>query len=161
MKLEVKIFGETVVANKFERMAKDAKNATPVFKEISKYLMQITETQFESQGRRGGGSWKHNTPKWTKRKIVKGWNPLILHQMHPRSGSLRRSVTRPRTKGQVLVITNTSINFGSSLPYAGRHQYGYGKTPARPFLKVTKGDSKKITQMLSDHLMQAWARSPK
>lgn len=158
MKFQVLVFGDEVVATKFQRMGVDALNAKPVFKDIAKYMMEITEKQFESQGRRGGGSWKRLSPLWLKQKERKGWDTRILHQKYPRSNTLRKSVTRSRAGGQILEITDTSVNFGSSLPYAGRHQYGYGKTPARPYLKILKGDSEKIRGMIRDHLMQQWTR---
>ena len=165
MKFEVLVFGDRAVAAKFERMGADAVNARPAFKQISRYLMEVTDIQFESQGRRGGGRWKKLTEHWLHQKERKGWDTRILHKRYPRSNTLRKSVTRPRAGGQILEITDNSINFGSSLPYAGRHQYGHGNTPARPFLKVTKGDSEKIRNMLRDHMMQAWTekrpRSPR
>jgi phage gpG-like protein len=158
MKFEVLVFGDKLVSTKFERMNHDVLNAKPAFNEVARYMMEATDTTFQSQGRRGGGSWKRLSPGWSKYKLRHAQNPLILHQFHPRSGSLRRSVTRPRAKGQILEITDTKMRLGSSLPYAARHQYGYGHTPARPYLKFTKNDAVKIRGMIRDHLMQVWEK---
>jgi phage gpG-like protein len=159
MKVKVLVFGAERVAVKFNRMGHDMVNAKPGFKDVGDYLMQITDTQFNSQGRRGGGSWKRLDPKWLKFKAKKGWDLRILHQMHPKSGSLRRSVTVRRATGQVLEIEKDSLNFGSSIPYAARHQFGVqGKTPARPFIRILKTDETKIRNTLRDHIMQAWER---
>lgn len=159
MNFQVLIFGEKLVATKFERMAADALDATPAFKKVAKYMMETTDTVFESQGRRGGGSWKRLTPEWELAKAKKGWDTRILHMKYPRSNTLRKSVTRPRAGGQILEIERDSMRLGSRLPYAATHQYGRGHIPARPFLKFTKRDTQKIEDLITDHLMQAWRAS--
>jgi phage gpG-like protein len=158
MKVKVLVFRDEIIAEKFDRMGFDALNAKPAFKDVAKYMMEVTDTVFESQGRRGGGSWRRNTAKWTAYKAKKGWDLRILHARYPRSNTLRKSVTRPRAGGQILVIEDDFMQLGSSLPYAARHQYGHGKTPARPYLKFTKRDTTHIRDMIRDHLMRAWSK---
>jgi phage gpG-like protein len=152
MKFEVLVFGEKKIATQFTRMGDDIINASPAFEDVADYLMKTTETTFNSEGRRGGGSWKALTAKWFTRKLRKGWDPRILHKF----GDLRESVTRRGATGQILEITDTSLLFGSKLDYAARHQFGHRQTPERPFVKVTTVDSVKIRDMIRDHLMRAW-----
>ena len=153
MKFEVLIFGEQALATKFTRMGDDALDASPAFDNVAEYLFKITDTTFNSQGRRGGGSWRMLTPKWAKYKAKRGWDTRILHQF----GNLRESVTRRGAKGQILDIRPQSLLFGSDLEYAARHQFGVpGKTPKREFVKVTKNDTMKIRDLIRDHLMRAW-----
>ena len=154
MKFSVVIFGEEKVAAKFDRMAKDMEDARPAFEKVAEYLMEITETQFDSQGRRGGGSWKFLTPAWLRYKQLKGYDTRILHKF----GILRRSVTRQHAEGQVLHIKKEEIEFGSELEYAARHQFGYAQTPARPYLKILRSDEKKITDIVAKHIMRAWRK---
>lgn len=156
MQFQVLVFGEKAVATKFTRTGDYARDAAPAFENIADFLLQTTETTFESQGRRGGGSWKALTAEWFNRKLRKGWDTRILHKF----GDLRRSVTRRGATGQILDVTHNSLRFGSSLDYAARQQFGYRGTPKRPFIKVTQLDRVKIRDMIRDHMMQAWrARS--
>lgn len=154
MKFSVSIYGEKLVSTKFERAARAAMNVKPAFDNVANELMRITETQFESQGRRGGGSWKGLDKKWLFRKTKAGHDPRILHMR----GALRRSVTKRKAKGQILIITPDSLTFGTSLPYAARHQFGVpGETPKRPFLRTTKHDRENMRDEIRDHLMKSWS----
>lgn len=152
MQFSVVIFGEKKVAAKFDRMGRDILDERPAFDKVADYLMKITATQFDSQGRRGGGQWKPLTSKWARYKVLKGYDPRILHKQ----GVLRRSVTNRGARGQILRINKQEMEFGSNLEYAARHQFGYGNVPARPFLRILGSDEKKIAKMISDHIMRAW-----
>jgi phage gpG-like protein len=153
-KIQVLVFGDEVVATKFSRMRYDILDASPAFENIADYLFKSTAATFDSQGRRGGGSWKFLTGKWLSRKARHGWDTRILHK--GKGTPLRKSVTVRGAPGQILDITPHSILFGSSLEYATRHQFGYKQTPKRSFIKLTPGDRLKTRQMIRDHLMQAW-----
>jgi len=152
MRFEVVIFGDKVVATQFTRMGQRAANAAPALRNVGEYLMQVTDTQFSSQGRRGGGSWAKLSPQWLFRKQRLGHDPRILHM----SGALRRSVTKWNARGSTHQVSNTQLIFGTNLPYAGRHQFGYETTPKRQFLKVTDRDRVHMRNLIRDHLMEAW-----
>jgi phage virion morphogenesis protein len=133
-------------------MARDTADASPAFEDIADYIMDITRAQFESQGRRAGGSWKQLTQKWLKFKLSRSYDPRILHLSH----RLRDSVTFKGAAGQILEIGATELNFGSNLAWAKVHQYGYPprNIPARPFLKFRETDRRNIRNMIRDHIMQ-------
>lgn len=152
MRFQVLVFGTEAVSTRFARMARDTGDASPAFSDIADELMRVTAIQFDSQGRRGGGSWKHLTTKWLNFKIRHAYNPAILHMRH----NLRRSVTVKGAAGQILDISPTELNFGSSISYARTHQYGYPprNIPARPFIKLIEGDRRKIRDMIRDHIME-------
>jgi phage gpG-like protein len=154
MRASISIQGNKQITAKFERMAMSARKTRPAFNKAADYLMAATAKQFSSQGRRGGGSWKGLTHEWTIEKAALGGDPRILHFRGP----LRRSVTKRRTKGQVLIITQNRMVFGTSIEYGAAHQFGYPprNIPRRPFLKVLPGDRTAMRNILRDHLMSAW-----
>lgn len=155
-KFEVTSFGFKLVSTKFTRMGADAANAKPAFEKVADYVMSATEKTFTSQGRRGGGSWKRLSKKWLFRKTKLGKDTRILYF----DQTLRRSVTRRKAKGQVLIITPNSMLIESKLDYAATHQFGDpGRgIPKRSFIKMTAHDRKVMRDMVRDHLMRTWRK---
>jgi len=149
------MFGEQIVATKFRQSASVAANVLPAFRNVEEYLYQITQTQFNSQGRRAGGSWKKLSAEWLARKARMGRDTRILQFDH----ALIRSVTKKGARGQILEHTPTSLTFGTELPYAARHQFGHERTPQRKFLVVRPSDRAIIAQMIQDHMMTPWVKT--
>jgi hypothetical protein len=109
-------------------------------------IFSIEKTVFNSQGRRGGGSWKQDSPDWLARKIRNGQDPRINHM----TLALRRSVTEPGAPGQVLEVSPASLVVGSSLPQAAPSQRN------RPFIKFTVADRTAMRGVIREYLMAAW-----
>ena len=155
LNFQLLVFGDKIVTAKYRAMANATGNLIPSFHEVEDYLMDITGRQFDSQGRRGGGSWKPLSPKWVARKTRMGGDTRILHF----DKALRRSVTKRGAGGQILEYTPTSLTFGTSIAYAARHQFGHGKTPRRKFLVILPLDRKMITEMIQSHIMTPWVKT--
>jgi len=155
--VQVLMFGDKIVSTKLKRSAQAAGNIQPALNQVAGYLMQKTAAQFDSQGRRGGGSWRKLSPKWLKFKAAHGFDTRILRM----EGTLQRSVTRRKSKGQILVITPNSITFGTKLPHAAVHQFGYppGRMPKRQFLVATPGDRDAMRNILRGHIMAHWEKT--
>lgn len=141
---------------KWRRSVSDAVNMRPAFNDVATLFMNAIDQTFESQGRRGGGSWKRLSPKWAARKARKGLDPRILHM--GRNHPLRRSLTKRRARGQILNIGPQSMTLESTIAYAARHQFGHDKTPARPYIKLTKYDTANAAQIVKNHLTRQWKR---
>lgn len=155
MRFEIHSFGTRLVQTKFERMAMSAKQTRPAFIQSADYLFQMTDEMFNTQGARGGAPWKPLTTGWAIRKALAGHDPRILHMKL----ALRRSVTKRGTKGSILRYTQNTLEYGTSLPYAARHQFGVpGKTPKRQFIKVLPKDRQALSKIMRDHLMSVWER---
>jgi phage virion morphogenesis protein len=155
MQYTIQIIGVDHVIEVLRRTALNMRDARRGMSQIADYLMQITATQFDSQGRRGGGSWRRLTPEYQKRKAREGKDPRILHA----TGVLRKSVTKRRARGQILVINKDSLQFGSNIEYAAVHQRGGGRgIPARPYLKILPRDRTAIADILGGYIMEAWNR---
>ena len=117
---------------------------------IADLMLGIMGKVFDSQGRRGGGSWRRLTEEWLSRKREDGLDPRILHA----SGALRESVTRRGALDQIIDISNDGLLFGSQLPYAERMHYGDSHIPARPYInKFTEKDLRQMKQILGAHVV--------
>lgn len=146
MQFFVEMQGTKQVSTKFARMAQSASNFTPAWEAVLTRLFAIEASTFDSQGRRGGGSWKADSPEWLARKMRDGLDPRINHA----TLALRNSMTVRDAPGQILHITPQALYFGSDLPYAGVSQEN------RPFVKLTAGDRVAIRNLIRDQLMAAW-----
>jgi hypothetical protein len=138
--------GTKQVSTRFTRMGAATIDARPAMRTIGEMLFEITQTTFESQGRRGGGSWRRDSPAWLARKIRGGLDPRIGYATH----ALVKSVTEPDAPGQVFELRRNSLRFGSSLPYAKTQQRN------RPFIKLTVNDRARMRLIIREHLIGAW-----
>lgn len=144
----VKDFGTpTMVASNLSKGAVAAVDTQVVMAAIVLDMIRASLALFNSQGRRGGGSWKRLKPETIQRK----GSEIILVE----TGALRASLTELGAPFQILSVTNNSIEFGTSHPAAGIHQYGTrdGRIPARPIIKFTPRDDVKWTNMITRHIM--------
>lgn len=153
MNFEVKVFNGRVVETKFNRMGAKVKDARPAFRRIVDRLYAIEKAMFESGGRRGGGSWKRVSSEWMARKIREGRDLRTMHY----TGDLRRSLTEPGAKYQVLRVGKTQLVFGTTRPGAEAHQHGRG-VPRRPVIRLTKRDRAMFRDEIRKHLMTVWRR---
>jgi hypothetical protein len=142
----VEAMGVKAVATKFTRLGEAAVDVRPAFMTITELIFAIEAQVFNGQGRRGGGSWKRDTPEWLAQKTRLGLDPRINHA----TGALRRSVTEHGAEGQVHEMTPHSLIFGSSLPQAEPSQKN------RPFFDFIPSDRAAMRTILRDYLMAAW-----
>src|SRR5580765_5449497 len=97
------------ITTRFSRMAGAVVNPTPAFVSVTELLFEIEDAIFNSQGRRGGGSWAQITEEWRTRKMLGGLDSRIGHA----TLALRESVTEPDAPGQILDMDNNTLSFGS------------------------------------------------
>jgi phage gpG-like protein len=110
----------------------------PALNLVADDMIQDTKMQFESGGRRGGGSWKFPTQETRKRKARRGQDPRTLFGTH----RLFDSLTARGDEDMILEISNTGIHYGSRVRYADTHQHGDASRgiPARPFIQFLDSD---------------------
>jgi phage gpG-like protein len=142
----VEALGIRQVQTKFTRMSEAAIDASPVMETLADTMMAIIATIFESQGRRGGGSWKRDSPEWLARKVRMGLDPRINFA----GGDLFASMTEPGDPNQILNITPQSVSIGSALEYAEVSNEN------RPFTKFTQRDKAVMRAEVRSYLMAAW-----
>lgn len=158
MPLSVKALGLQRVELKLSRMGKAAEMNLPVKRMILRDMRRIMKVTWESEGRRGGGSWTQESEDWSLRKAKMGRGNrgiLVL------TGRLRDSLIRQKHPDQIAEIIGNTIRFGTRVPYAGVHQKGDPKRniPARPFFTFTKYDRLRWADMLGTYLIDTYKRA--
>lgn len=146
MEFFIRAMGAKQVTTKFERAGAAVMDLRLAFTRIALLMMEIEGRVFDSQGRRGGGSWAQDSEEWLTQKMTMGLDPRINHA----TLALRDSLTEPGADGQVLRIGTTSMEFGSDLPYAQVTQRN------RPVIKYTPADRAEMRAMMRDYLISAW-----
>lgn len=145
----VKDFGtSTNVALKLEKGAWVAENTQSAMDEIVLDMIRASLALFNSQGRRGGGSWKKLKPSTVARK----GHEIILVE----TGALKKSLSEYDAPFQIHHVTNSTVEFGTEHPFAAIHQHGTrdGRLPARPIIKFTARDDVKWNNIITRHLMK-------
>lgn len=142
----VRAMGAKQVATKFERMGIAAVTARPAMETIADMMMRIIGIIFESQGRRGGGSWRRDSVEWLMRKQRLNLDPRIGHA----TGALRRSMSIRAAEHQILHVDDKMVNLSSDLPYAATQQRN------RPFVKFTQRDRYAMRSVVRDYLIGAF-----
>lgn len=146
MYFTITAMGTERVQQRFNRMGASLIDAAPAFTTILELIYEIETAIFESQGRRGGGSWRRDSPAWLARKARQGLDPRVGFATQ----ALFRSVTTPGDPGQVLEMTKSTLRFGSRLPYARAQQ------EHRPFIKWTLRDKARMRDIIKDYIVAAW-----
>jgi len=149
MQYILRAMGIKQAETRFKRMGVAAIAAKPAMEAVTNRLMRIVDQTFESEGRRGGGSWKQDTEEWLLRKQRNNLDPRIGHA----TLALRKSLTEIGAPHQIRRVEHNFAELGSSLPYAETQQRH------RPFLKLTKADKIGLRTIIRDWLIEAW-RAP-
>lgn len=136
---------------KFDRIGVAAGNATPAMELVADYMLLAENEVFDSQGRRGGHSWRELTFGWLARKWREGLDLRIGHA----TLFLRRSVTVRGAFGQILEVGPHTLRFGSGFRYAETQQRN------RPFIQLTPEDRVAIRSIIRSYLMAAWGAPAK
>lgn len=145
----VNILNDRVVARKLRHVAATRANMRKILRgPVADVIFEIEEQIFNSQGRRGGGSWKRDTPAWLDRKIRNGLDPRIGHA----TLALRRAFTLREAPHQRMITTSQSLTITSDLKYAKAQQR------ERPFVDFTRLDRIEIAAVVKHQLHQAWRR---
>lgn len=85
-----------------------------------------------------------------RRKKGKGAKPLLD------TGRLRASVVA-QGEGSVREITSIGFRLGTNLKYAGTHQFGSGRVPARPFMPTNEELEAEFYPLIERYLARALA----
>lgn len=150
MQFLVEAMNTELVQKKFTRMGSMAVDAHPVLDELADFMMGVVDINFQSQGRRGGGSWKQLTQEWLQRKMREGKDPRIGHY----TGALRASLTVRGAEHQRIENNGQWVRLDSMLDYS------YKQNRERPFTKFLPQDRLIMRTMLTDYLISAWRDLP-
>lgn len=102
--------------------------------EIEDYLLNSTKARFNTMRAPDGTAWQPLSPAYYATK------PINKNLILTLNGYLRRSIYSLRGEDTVTI--------GSNIPYAGTHQFGRGRIPARPFIGLSTDDNEYISERL-------------
>ena len=148
MRVYFQAINTKVVETKFAMMGNNAVNAKPALEKVADYMMEVMAKNFQSQGRRGGGSWKRISPGWRARKVRMGLDPRIGHA----TLALRKSMTKRDAPEQILSVGRTRVTLGSKLPYAKVQQRN------RPYVYTLAEDRAEMVSIIRRHVLSAWRK---
>jgi len=144
--LQIKVEGIDKTQLRLATMGRAASMSMPAMVMVSNEMLRIERATFDSEGRRGGGSWARDTDAWMISKQRRNLDPRIGHARL----ALRDSVSQLGAPNQILRLTPKSVTLGSHLPYAATEQ------KHRPFLKFTASDREKMNLIISEYLKAVW-----
>lgn len=167
MSVQVKVNYEDVV-KRFQNILDMTNNFKPVFKKIlgeeasnepwtlrgsAKFSLENEVSPKENK------SFKELKPKYKSWKDRNFSSDLtILHL----TGRLYESLVY-KISDSVVIQNPTKLIYGTKVPYAAAHQYGYtkNKLPARPYLGYRKGQRERIELELRKYCVDVWKRKYK
>ncbi|WP_312929111.1 phage virion morphogenesis protein [Stutzerimonas nitrititolerans] len=129
-------------------LAKRSQDMRPAFQDLGEYFIESTKRRFASKTAPDGSRWADNSDETISRK---GRDDPLIGESRRLSNEIHY---RP---------TGTSLEWGSSLDYAGMQQNGglkaayphlWGDIPARPFLGLSNEDEAMALEILQEHLAE-------
>jgi len=129
-------------------------DATAIMDNVADDMMTDIYQLFQSQGRRGGGSWAPLSEKYQIAKLEAGYDVRILFRKH----DLVRAATVRGAPDQTLEVDESSVYLTVDLDYAEYHMTGTGRMPARPWIKFTESDKRHWAQMIADQMIAPMKR---
>jgi phage gpG-like protein len=153
--LHIKIIGAEETALRLRAAERATINMAPALRKVIADIRRVIRINFESQGRRGGGSWKALDEKYLEWKLSHNRDPRILISR----GRLMDSWTKPYSRNKVEIIKNNYMEFSSTIEYAMTQEYGDEERgiPARPYLKFLLSDYDRWVRICQDRIVGALA----
>lgn len=115
-------------------------NIEPVMDAVGQVYLSGVLQRFVDQKAPDGTPWKPLSPVTLDRRRKKGRGAQILRD----TGRLMNSLSYKTSGNTVTVFTNVK--------YAGTHQYGFKKIPARPFLGINDADNDAVLEVMNGYL---------
>lgn len=119
------------------------------WKAVRLTFYKIVGSIFQAEGG-ASGKWTALTAAYAKVRLRKWGNQPILTA----SGTLYRSLTQERAEGSTFTESAQEMEVGTTIKYAGYHQTGTNKMPARPILDFTDAQEGQLMKPIQDKLVQ-------
>lgn len=147
VRFSIDIQGKAEFDRAFNRVSSEIKDFTAVWEKVSDWLKRRTKRQFDNQG--GDNRWQALSIGYAKWKQIEYPNKPILQ----RTGRMIDSLTEA-TADSVNRASKTSLEFGTSVPYAKYHQAGAGDLPQRKIFDLNEKDRKSLTGVIQRELVK-------
>lgn len=135
-------------------LMKRGQDVRPALQDMGEYFIESTKRRFATKTAPDGTRWKENADVTALRK---GHDDELIGE----SGRLANEIHYRATA--------TTLEWGSSLAYAGMQQNGglkaayphlWGDIPARPFLGISSEDEAMALEILQEHLAEPLQNGP-
>jgi phage gpG-like protein len=149
VRITIDSLGQEVVAREILRpLGRRASDLRPAMDAALDIIRDAEGRQFDTQGADGSGGWAPLADSTVQRKARAGLDPRILHA----TGDLVASVTTD-SGDNIGISRKDGLDFGTTLPYAGFHQTGTGRMPARPVVQLPERDRRQIMKVAQRYLV--------
>jgi len=150
--ITISVTGANTVRRKLVTWGKQVSDLTPAWQQIGADLLNDFMDQILSEGGTYGrwSNWKPLSPYTVKDRLRKGYGGE--HPIMWRTGLLLRSLSFQDAPGNVFIVRPASLVVGSEIFYAGYHQTGTPKMPARPLVGLSRKRQSGIVQRLNDYI---------
>lgn len=141
--LEIETLGTERFVRGFNRYVAQMKDFTPIFEEILEDFRRREEEIFAGEG--VPKSFAPLSPAYAAWKEMNYPGQPIMQLRGPLKASLIG-----KADGTVLKIAPLEAEFGTSVPYAHRHQMGTGGMPKREVVQLTEEDKTRWARMIHE-----------
>lgn len=157
LELTVAIPGLQPLTVALSRLRTDIADWRPFWEQrFAPFFYRQTLENFVLEGAGTGGRWAPLSPAYAlwKARRFPGTGILV------RSGALKASLTQPKAEGAVFRAGPTSLEIGTSIPYAMAHQNPKpgSRLPQRPPLRVDDAFMRVVGKSLQQYVQEAWVR---
>jgi len=151
--LEWSIWGDEIISRELLRFEQRAvSDMRPAYLAIVADIMEATEEQFESEGKRASGGWDPLSEPYAAWKGAQDYDPGTILRA---TNALLDSFTQDGGDGQILVTQGGNLEFGSASDYGEFHQRGVpdNNLPQRRPLDFTELDKRGWMKQLQTYIM--------
>lgn len=147
MRIEADVAGDKQVSRELLRLGARSANMAPALRKVAGLVAGSSGRRFASQG----PGWAPLAQSTLTQRALEGTGSRILD----RSGALKASVSGVGAPGQQLVVTDSFLLFGTTVPYAGFHQKGAPNAgiPARKIFDLNAADRTGIVKTLQRYAL--------
>lgn len=157
LSLKIEIPGEqvSILRGHLTALSRKVEDLRPFWHKVVSMLWKYEREVFARRGAYDGlQAWANLRKSYWIRKAKKYPGAGIL----VRTGTLMRSLTG-QGEGAIAIVEPQQLIFGTSVPYAIYHQFGYkardgSLVPARPPLRIGQGLAQEIVNELGQFLWQ-------
>lgn len=137
------------------RLRTDIADWTPFWQaELAPAFYRWVQDDFVLEGGNSGTTWAALSPKYAawKAQHYPGRGILV------RSGALKAALAGPTAPQAIFRPSATSVEIGTSIPYALPHQTGGRHLPQRPPLRVNDAFMRTMGKSLQRYVQQQWTK---
>lgn len=157
LSIRIEIPGQqvSVITGRLTALSRRVEDLRPFWREVISMLWKYEREVFARRGSYDGlQGWANLRKSYWIRKAKKYPGAGIL----VRTGTLMRSLTG-QGEGSIAIVEPKQLIFGTSVPYAIYHQFGYKArdgsfVPARPPLRIGQGLAEQIVNALGQFVWQ-------